>query len=407
MTETRLIARDLYLRRIAPFIDKPIVKVITGIRRCGKSSLLRLLRHDLEKRGVPLANIVHINMESLAFEHITDHRALQRHVGTALAKKRGRCYLFVDEIQEIENWEKAIASFLADEVADLVITGSNAHLLASDLATRLSGRHVEIRMLPLGFREFLKFRRKKPDGADRDDEFARFLRYGGFPGIHAFSLSDEVVFQYLDGIYNTVLMKDVVHRFAIRDISLLENVVRFIFDNCGNITTAKRMADYLKAQKRPGSVETIQNYLSFLERSFLIAKASRLDLKGLRLLELYEKYYVTDFGLRHSLLGYRSDDIGGLLEGVVYLELVRRGFTVHIGKLEQREIDFVAERDGKRCYFQVCHLLADKATVAREFGALERIPDHCPKYVLSLDKSGPAYGKGLHWQNLVEFLVHE
>ena len=402
-----MIPRETYLRKIAPFLGKPIVKVLTGIRRCGKSTLLRLLRADLEKKGVPPANILSINMESLEFEHLEDHRKLYQFVRGFFARRRGKKYLFIDEVQEITGWEKAVASFLADETADITITGSNAHLLATDLATLLSGRYVEIPVFPLGFREFLRFRGKKPTTADRREEFDLFLRYGGFPGIHALPLSDEVVFQYLGGIFNTILMKDVVSRFAIRDAGLLEGISRFMFDNCGNITSAKRITDFLKSQKRSATVETIQNYLLYLEKAFLICKAGRLDLKGLRLLELLEKYYVTDIGMRHGFLGFKESDISGLLENVVFLELLRRGNRVHIGKLDQREIDFVAEKDGMKAYYQVSYLLAETSTIEREFTPLEKIPDSFPKFVLSMDPLSQPHRKGIRWMNLLEFLLKE
>ncbi|MBF0548449.1 MAG: ATP-binding protein [Candidatus Riflebacteria bacterium] len=401
-----MIIRKTYLKKIEPFLGKPIIKVISGVRRCGKSTLLKLLISKLVQEGIPSQQILLINMESMEFEKITDHRKLSQFVTRFFAKKRGKKFVFIDEIQEIPGWEKAVTSFLSDKVADIVITGSNAHLLASDLATLLAGRYVEIRVLPLGFKEFLQFRKKKPSG-NLDEEFNLYLRYGGFPGIHSFPFSDEVIFQYLNGIFNTILMKDVVNRFEIRDANLLEGISRFIFDNCGNITTSKRIADFLKSQKRPASVETIQNYLSFLETAFLICKASRLDLKGLRLLELYEKYYVTDFGLRHGFLGFRPGDINGLLENVVFLELLRRGYKVCIGKLNQLEIDFVGERNGQRSYFQVSYLLSEKKTIEREFTPLEKIPDNFPKFVLSLDKVGPSERKGIFQKNLIKFLLEE
>jgi len=274
-------------------------------------------------------------------------------------------------------------------------------------AVGLSGRYIEIPMFTLSFSEFLQFREKSYTALNTDDEFSLFLKYGGFPGIHALEFEDKTVFQYLDSLYNTILIKDVIRRHKIRDVGVLENVARFIFDNCGNVTTAKRIPDYLKNKKMRISTDTVLNYLSYLRSAFLIHKTGHYDLKGLRHLEFNDKYYLGDIGLRHSILGYKNRDISGLLENIVFLELLRRGYRIFIGRLNGREIDFVAEKSDERIYIQVCYLLADSSTIEREFVPLEKIEDNYPKMVLSMDKIYIPDRKGIIRQNLIKFLLSE
>lgn len=284
-----------------------------------------------------------------------------------------------------------------------MVTGSNANLLSSELATYLTGRYVEFPIFPLSFQEFLEFR--SPYAGERREEFKLFLKYGGLPGIHHFDLSDETVFAYLNGVYNTLILKDVVTRNQLRDPNQLDRITRFAFDNCGNILTAKRIADFLKSQKISTSVDKVMNYLSFLEQAHLLKKVLRYDLKGLRNLELYEKYYMGDIGLRHGLLGYRDRDISGLLENVVYLELLGRGYQVSIGKWGDREVDFVAERAGERLYLQVALQLSTPETLEREFSVLEKIEDNFQKIVLSLDEFQSINRGGIRHINLLDFLT--
>lgn len=402
-----MIIRENYLHKILPFMGKPVVKVISGMRRVGKSTFLAMLRERLLESGQDPETVIWINKESLEFEAIADFRDLNAHVLERLGRLPGNATLFIDEIQEIAGWEKAVASLLAEGRTDLVITGSNAGLLSSELATLLTGRYVTVTMYPLGFREFLDFRDKSAHVPDRDREFTLYLKYGGLPGVHFLEMRDEVVFQYLDSILSSVLLKDVVSRYAVRDVSSLERIARFVFDNVGSITTAKRVSDFLKSQKVGLSVDTVQNYLFYLRQAFLVHKAERFDLKGRRRLEFSEKYYMGDVGLRHAFLGYRDQDVAGLLENIVYLELLRRGYRVTVGKLADMEVDFVAEKEGSRMYVQVCYLLASPETSRREFGPLERIQDNYPKMVLSMDSIGPQDHQGIVRRNLIEFLLEE
>lgn len=398
-----MVQRERYLKQITPFIDKPIIKVITGIRRCGKSTFLKLICNLLTDKGVNLKNILLINKDSLEFDSLNTHKQLVSYVTDRFKSVEGKKYLFIDEVQEIEGWEKALSGFLTDNTADLFITGSNSRMLSSELATYISGRYVEFKLYTLTFSEFLKFR-EVTEPEKMESEFALFMRYGGFPGIHRMEYDDEVIEQYVSSIYNTILLKDVVARNGIRDIALLERIAHFTADNCGNITSSKKIADYLKSQKMKGSVDTVQSYLSMLSSAFIFHKVNRFDLKGKRLLEIHEKYYVGDIGLKHSLLGYKINDISGHLENIVYLELLSRGFKVNIGKLNELEIDFIATRSNQQIYLQVAYLLADTKTIDREFGTLEKINDNYPKIVLSLDKFLDNNRNGIKWYNLIDFL---
>ncbi len=395
--------RNLYIDRIAPLINTPVIKVITGMRRVGKSCLLKLVIERLRAGNAKAQQIVYINKESLEFDFIANYQDLHAYVKKRFADVKGPKYLFVDEIQEIEKWEKAITSFFSDADIDIFVTGSNAHMLSSEIATLISGRYVEIPVYSLGFEEFLLFRGiEKPDASR---EFATFLRYGGFPAIHHFDLDEEVVYQYISALYDTILLKDVVKRNNVRNIHLLENVGRYLFDNIGNIFSAKRVADYVRSQRMSVGVETVQNYIGYLLSTFAVHKVSRYDIKGKRLLELHEKYYLGDIGMRHAILGFREGDISGLLENLVFLELKRRGYKVFIGQLGNQEIDFIAEKKNRKIYIQVAYLLATPETIEREFSVLLRIHDNYPKYVLSMDTVFGDDVQGIQRINLVDFLL--
>jgi predicted AAA+ superfamily ATPase len=400
-----MIIREKYLNRIKPFINKPLIKIITGIRRCGKSTFLRILIDDLIKSNVNPENILLINKDSLEFDFINSYTDLNDFVISKFQKINGNRYLFIDEIQTIEKWEKAVAGFFADNIADIFITGSNAGLLSSDLATLLTGRYIEIKINTLVFSEFLKFRNKT--SIEKEDEFSLFMKYGGFPGIHQMELYDEVIYQYLGSIYSTILLKDVVARNQVRDVALLERIVRYIADNCGNITTAKGISKYIKSQHLNCSVDTVQNYILWLTEAFITYKVTRYDIKGKRLLELYEKYFLADTGFIFGILGNRSGDISGKLENIVYLELLSRGYSVSIGKLYDREVDFIAIKNDQKIYVQVAYLLYDEKVIEREFGVLASVKDNYTKMVLSLDKYFGGERDGIKWYNLIDFLLSD
>jgi predicted AAA+ superfamily ATPase len=408
-----LVQRKYYLKKAGAFIDKPVIKVITGMRRCGKSVILALLREELLSRNIREEQILYLNFESRSLDGLTDGAALYHYVVSAVPKKeRGkhrRLYIMLDEIQRVKDWERTAASFLVDLDCDIYITGSNANLLSGELHTLLAGRFVEIPVYPLSFSEHLEFTRafKEDKGKDRTTQFMDYLRYGGLPGIHEMNITTEAVFPYLQDIFNSVMLKDVIVRHNIRDAELLERIVRFLMDNMGNVFSAKKVSDFLKSQGRRLSSETVYNYLNALKEAFLIRKVSRYDIKGKRQLETQEKYYLEDHGIKHAVLGYRENDIPGLLENAVFMELKRRGYAVHIGQLNKTEVDFIGDQREKKLYIQVCYLLANRETADREFGPLLEIRDQHPKLVLSLDQVWQYNRDGVQRKNVVDFLLEE
>ena len=398
-----MIKREIYINRITPFINKPVIKVITGIRRCGKSTFLKILMENLTDSKIDQKNILFINKDSLDFDHIKTYSDLNGFVLKKFKGVNGNKYLFIDEVQQIEKWEKAVAGFFAEKEADIYVTGSNAGLLSSELATLLTGRYIEFKMNTLVFSEFLKFRSKTSE--EKENEFNLFLKYGGFPGIHQMEFNDEVLGQYISSIYSTILLKDVVARNQVRDVALLERIVRYIADNCGNITTAKGISKYIKSQHLSCSVDTVQNYISWLTDAYMAFKVNRYDIRGKRLLELYEKYFLGDIGFIFGILGNKAGDISGKMENIVYLELLSRGYTVHIGKLYELEVDFIAIKNDQKLYIQVTYLLYDEKVIEREFGVLSSVKDNYTKIVLSLDKYFGVEKNGIKWYNFIDFLL--
>jgi len=393
----------LYLDRIRPYLDKPVVKVLSGMRRVGKSYLMRQIIDLLRDDGVPEENILYIDKESLEFEDIATHRDLHEAAKTALAKRKGRRFLLVDEIQEITDWERAVASLGGKGDIDIIITCSNAHLFSSQLASLLSGRYVEFPVYGLSLSEHLQFRAEKR--GTLHDECLNYMRFGGLPAIHHFEQDEEVVYQYVTSIFNTILLKDIVKRHEVRNVALLERVARYLFDNVGRVVSAKSIADYFKSQRLRVGVETVQNYLAYFEEALVAHKAQRYDIKGKRVLEIYEKYFLGDVGMRHAILGFREGELSGVLENLVYLELRRRGYTVYIGKLGVYEVDFVATREKEKLYVQVAYLLATPEVIEREFSVLRAIPDNYPKLVLSMDTAFGEDIEGVQRRNLAEFLT--
>lgn len=398
-----MITREIYLERIKPFINKPVIKVVTGIRRSGKSTFLKLLMQYFHTENIASTQILYINKDSLQYDFIQDFRDLHRYVMEKFDGIEGPKYLLIDEVQEIREWERAISGFFADELADLYLTGSNADLLSSDLAVSLTGRYIDFRMNTLTFKEFLSFRNSI--SGQISEEFALYLRYGGFPGIHHMELEDEVIAQYTGAIFDTVLLRDVVTKHQVRDVALLERIARYLADNCGNITTARGISKYIKAQNLASSADTVQNYLQMLVNAFIFHKVSRYDIKGKRQLELYDKYFLSDIGFQYALFGDKMQDLSGKLENIVFHELITRGYRVYVGKLGEREVDFIATKGAQRIYLQVAYLLTNEDVIEREFGVLENIPDNYPKIVLSLDEYFGAQRNGIRWMNLIRFLM--
>ena len=400
-----MIERKRYLDKIIPFIEKPVIKVITGIRRCGKSTLLKQIIQLIENRNVAIEQIIHINMELMEFDGLKNYRDLYTYIQERQRKIGVKYYIFIDEVQEVEEWEKAINSLLAEGKSDIYISGSNARLLSSELATLLSGRYVEFKMYSLVFSEFISFISSKDRGNTIGEQFDAFLKFGGFPGIHHMELDDTVIRQYLQSIYNSVLLKDVIVRNNIRDAAMLDVISKYLIDNSGKITSAKSISDFMKSQNRKVSVDTVLNYIRFNCDALLFEKVERYDLKGKRLLETYEKYYMSDIGLRFATLGYTPESVSAQLENIVYLELKSRDYKITIGKLDDLEINFIATKGTEKIYIQVSTQLTDDKVIEREYRSLEMVKDSFPKYVLSLDKGFETSRNGIRWMNIVDFLL--
>jgi predicted AAA+ superfamily ATPase len=401
----KMIKRTYYTKTITSYIDKPFVKVITGLRRSGKSMLLLLLKNELLERGISPKNIIYINFESFDFSDIDNAKELYQYIKSKI-KNNTRYYILIDEIQEVENWEKAINAFRVDFDADLYITGSNSHLLSSELATYLAGRYIEIPVYTLSFNEYLQFR-EHYSGLTQPDiiaEFNLYQRKGGFPAIHTGNYSDDMIYKAVYDIYSSAILRDTIQHNKIRDIELLERVVKFVFDNVGNNFSAKTIADYFKSQQRRIDLNTVYNYLNALESAFIIYRIPRYDLKGKEILKTNEKYFVGDQSLLYALMGYKDRLIGGVLENIVMLELKRKGYKVFIGKLNTREIDFVAEKQNHKIYIQVAWRLSDKSTIDREFAPLKAINDNHPKYVITTEENWHDNIDGIQHYHIAHFL---
>jgi uncharacterized protein len=401
-----MIKRNKYIDVIGPFIGKPLIKVISGIRRCGKSTLLYQIIDHLKEQGISEHQIIYINKELFEFDEIKDYKQLHSYIAELSASKKDKYYVFIDEIQEIDSWEKAINSLLASERYDLYITGSNARLLSSELATLLSGRYIAFKMQTLTFAEFKEI--LQPKGiSDNAHAFDLYLKYGGFPGIHHLELNDTVIRQYLQSIYNTVLLKDVVLKNYIRDAAMLDTITKYLIDNCGNITTATGISQYMKSQRRQVSVDTVLNYIHYSCNAMIFEQVKRYDVKSKRMLETAEKYYMGDIGFRYATQGFTPDAISGQLENIVFLELRARNYTVSIGKTGEKEIDFIAEKGPEKRYIQVCTSLSNEKVIQREYGSLEEVKDYFPKIVLSMDHGFDPSRNGIQWMNIVDFLLDQ
>jgi len=398
------ISRNRYWGKIEPFIGKPVIKIITGMRRVGKSCFLKQAINQLKDEGVVESNILFIDKDDIDFDFIQDYQILNSYIKEKSKKITGKKYLFIDEVQEIEKWEKVITSLHKKNDFDIYLTGSNAHLLSSEIATLISGRYIEIKIYPLSYSEFVLF--QKDDFNSHEESFAKYIKYGGLPGIFHLEQNDETIYQYLSAVFDTILFKDIIKRFNIRNVSLLEKISNFLFDNIGNLITASSISKYLKSQRIKTYPDTVHNYLNYFINTYIAYKVSRYDLKGKRILEINDKYYVNDLGIRHSILNYKSDDISQNLENIIYMELLFRGYKVNIGVFGGKEIDFIATKQNEKIYIQVTYLLASKATVEREFQPLLDIKDNYPKYVLSMD--GDLWGndyQGIKRLNVIDFLT--
>lgn len=394
------------MKRIRPFINTELIKVFTGIRRSGKSVMLELVKNELKKSGVSDKNFLCINFEQFSNSELLDAKILHKRIVEFQKSADGKIYLFFDEIQEVDGWEKCINSCRVDFNCDIYITGSNAKLLSGELATYLAGRYVEFVIYPFSFAEFLEMNRQKNSQIDKSACFTAFLKTGGMPFLANFFGDDSAKNQYLMDIYNSVVLKDVVKRNNIRDVDTLERIIAYAFSNIGHIFSATSLSKYFKSEKRNISHDTILNYLKFCADAFLIYKISRYDLEGKKVLTVNEKYYCADHGLREAVFGKNTQNIDQILENIVCLELLRRNFKVFVGKKDESEIDFIAERNGVKIYVQVAYLLASEETVRREFSVYDSIKDNFPKYVVSMDEFDFSRNGIIH-RNIRDFLLGE
>ena len=399
-----MIIRQEYLDRIQPFIGKPVIKAVTGLRRVGKSVFIRQIINQLKQNGIAEKNIDYVDIESLEFDFIRTYQDLNRYLQDKTAGVAGKIYVFIDEIQDISEWERTIASWSGQpDRYDVTITGSNSTMFSGQLSTKLTGRYIEFPIYPLSLREFRDF---FPEFSDNEKLFDNYLRYGGLPGLRILDeLRDETVLPFLRSIHDTIVLKDIVARRNIRNTSLLADICRFIYDNISKPLTASSISAYLKNQKISVTVPSVINYLTGLVDSQLFYKAYRFDLKGKRQLEINNKYYAADLGLRHSQIGYRSSDISYLMENLVYLELLRCFDQVYTGEMGKWEVDFVALKNAKPHYFQVTMNLAEPAVIERETRSLLAIQDNFPKTIITYDKIHGDGIAGIEVVNLIDFLL--
>lgn len=400
-----MIYRSEYMQRLKAFKDSKIIKVVTGLRRAGKSTLLQMFKDELTQSGVPAEQIQYINFELMKYDAIRGYRELYELVkGNAVKGKRN--YLFFDEIQQVSGWEKAINSLSLEYDADIYITGSNAYLLSSELATLISGRYVEIKMLPLSFKEYYGYYANS--GKTREELFDDYLKYGGLPSLLSLPQEEETIDAYLSSVYDTIILKDVIERNKFRDIDLLKRVFAFVCGNVGSITSANKLAKYISNEaKLDSSIRpaTIANILQMLENAFIVYRAERYDVKGKEVLKSLEKYYVADTGLKNAVVGYGIENYGHSIENVVYLELLRRGYRVYVGKSDSKEIDFVAMGKKETRYFQVTETLFDKATLQREVAPFYSTNDFFEKTIITADKTYVSNANGIKIVNLIDFLL--
>lgn len=382
-------------------MDKEIIKIITGIRRSGKSTLMLQVKDLLIGNGVEESQILYLNFESYQNEYLKSKEALYTHV-LEFSQHKDKIYLFCDEIQEVEDWQKIVNSFQVDFSIDIYITGSNAYLLSGELATYIAGRYVSFEVFTLSFKEYVEFY----PGLDKALLFQDYMRFGGFPFLGLLQ-DDNAKIEYLKDIYNTIVLKDIMQRNKIRDIQMLGKLVSYMSDNIGNLMNAKKISDYVKKEKRSLGAETIYNYIFYLEQSYLYYKASRFDIKGKRLLESNEKYYLGDHGIRTMLLGNYREDQGRMLENIIFMDLKRRGYEVYVGKLREVEIDFVAVKRERKLYIQVCYSMQDESTMQKEYYPLEKISDNFEKLVISMDAQMPISRTGIRQIPVLEFLLRD
>ncbi len=401
-----MVNRDIYLARIKPFIDTELIKVLTGIRRSGKSVMLELIQDELVRRGISKNNIIAYNFEDMSNSHLLKAADLHEEASRQIADLDGKAYLFFDEIQEVSAWEKAINSLRVKFDCDIYITGSNAKLLSGELATYLSGRYVEFVIYPFSFKEFTDLYQSRFPGSNSRDIFAQYLSLGGMPYLHNLQFAAEPSKLYLGDLYHALLLKNVVKRNNIRDVDLLERIIAYITVNIGTTFSATNISKYFKNEGRTVAPETILNYIKACEAAFLFYRVKREDIQGKKILSVNEKYYIADQGLREAVFGNNMQDINLIFENIVFMELLRRGYEVTVGKINDKEIDFIAQKSGEKIYIQVAYLLASPETIEREFKALELVADNYPKFIISFDDFDLSRNGIIH-KNIRDFLLED
>lgn len=396
-----LIQRTEYLKKLIAFKDKHLIKVVTGIRRCGKSTLLEIYQKWLREQGVNDSQIISINFEDIDYEELTDYKRLYTYIKERLTEG-SMTYIFLDEVQNVDNFAKVADSLYIKENVDLYITGSNAYMLSSEIATHISGRYVQIEMLPFSFKEYME---STGDMSERDIKYTEYLQNSSFPYTLELKGQADEIRDYLEALYNTIVVKDIIARKRISDPMMLKSVLRFIFDNIGNPLSSKKIADTMTSAGRKVDSRTIEKYLDALTESYIIYQAKRYNIKGKQYLKTHEKYYVVDIGMRFMLLGSKNIDAGHILENVVYLELLRRGYDVYVGKLDEFEVDFVAQNSKGITYFQVALSVRDEKTLQRELRPLQMIKDHYPKALLTMDEDPETHYDGIRRINARDWLL--
>lgn len=399
-----MILRPLYVDRIMAYVDTPFVKILTGVRRCGKSTILKMIMERLRtERHIPDERIVSYRFDGMDYEDMTAkqmYELIKAHISHGY-----KTYLFLDEVQEVEGWEKVVNSLACDFDVDIYVTGSNSRMMSSEISTYLTGRYVSFRIYTLSFEEYLTFKRQFTTVDDPKTELANYVRLGGFPATHLQSYTQDEVYTIVNDIYNSTIFSDIVKRSQIRKIDLLERVVKYTFNNVGNTFSAKSIADYLKSEQRSIDNETVYSYLDKLEKAYLLHRCPRYDIQGKEILKTQEKFYLADIALRYSVLGYNSNTVASSLENIVFLELCRRGYTVYVGKAGKYEIDFVAERQNDKMYVQVSQTIASERTERREYERLLGIHDNYPKYVLTTDVFAGGNHDGIKTMHIADFLL--
>ena len=401
-----MIDRPLYLNKIMPYVDTPFVKILTGVRRCGKSTILKMIMKKLkEERNVVDEQILNYRFDSMEYEDMTTKELYLELKSKILQDKK--TYLFLDEIQEIEGWEKVVNTLASDFDVDIYITGSNSRMMSSEISTYLTGRYITFHIYTLSFEEYLTFKKSYTTLKDLKQEFSNYVRLGGFPATHLQDYSQDEVYTIVKDIYNSTIFSDIVRRNQIKKIDQLERVVKYTFNNIGNTFSAKSISNYLKAEQRKIDNETVYNYLEKLQKAYILHKCSRYNLQGKAILKTREKFYLADISLRYSVLGYSVDSIASSLENIVYLELKRRGYDVYIGKMNDKEIDFVATKQNNKIYVQVTQEIKSEKTQKREYDQLLEIRDNYPKYVVMANDFAGGNYEGIKTMNIIDFLLNE